>query len=102
MTALLASYPAPAGIGAQMTTQGTICKMIAKCTQQGKSIDEAIDFAQSSSKASGGFRLDGCAGLGKRGQRSGQPVIGCRKVAREPGGNTPVHLTGEVEWRRRC
>ena len=47
VTALLAGYPAPAGIGAQMTTQGTICKMVAKCTQQGRSINEAIDFAQS-------------------------------------------------------
>ena len=47
VTALLAGYPAPASIGTQMTTQGTICKMVAKCTHQGKSIDEAIDFAQS-------------------------------------------------------
>ena len=47
MTAFLAGYPAPAGIGTQMTTQGTICKMVAVCTQQGKSIEEAIDFAQS-------------------------------------------------------
>ena len=47
VTALLAGYPASASIGTQMTTQGTICKMVAKCTQQGKSIDEAIDFAQS-------------------------------------------------------
>jgi len=47
VTALLAGYPAPAGIGAQMTTQGTICKMVAKCTQEGRSIDEAIDFAES-------------------------------------------------------
>jgi hypothetical protein len=30
-----------------MTTQGTICKMVAVCTQQSKSIDEAIAFAQS-------------------------------------------------------
>ena len=27
--------------------QGTICKMVAQCTQQGKSIDQAIEFAQS-------------------------------------------------------
>jgi hypothetical protein len=47
VTALLAGYPAPPGIGTQMTTQGTICKMVAVCTQQGKSIEEAIDFAQS-------------------------------------------------------
>jgi ABC-type glycerol-3-phosphate transport system substrate-binding protein len=47
VTALLAGYPAPTGLGAQMFTQGTICKMVAQCTQQGKSIDEAIDFAQS-------------------------------------------------------
>jgi hypothetical protein len=47
VAALLAGYPAPAGIGTQMTTQGTICKMVALCTQQGKSIEEAVDFAQS-------------------------------------------------------
>jgi ABC-type glycerol-3-phosphate transport system substrate-binding protein len=45
--ALLAGYPAPASIGTQMFAQGTICKMVAQCTQQGKSIDAAIDFAQS-------------------------------------------------------
>ena len=44
---LLAGYPAPASIGTQMFAQGTICKMVAQCTQQGKSIDAAIDFAQS-------------------------------------------------------
>jgi len=43
---LLAGYPAPASIGTQMFAQGTICKMVAQCTQQGKSIDAAIDFAQ--------------------------------------------------------
>lgn len=47
VTALLAGYPAPPGIGTQMTTQGTICKIVAKCTQQGKSIGEAIAFGQS-------------------------------------------------------
>ena len=45
--ALLAGYPAPASIGTQMFAQGTICKMVAQCTQQGKSVDAAIDFAQS-------------------------------------------------------
>ena len=44
--ALLAGYPAPASIGTQMFAQGTICKMVAQCTQQGISIDAAIDFAQ--------------------------------------------------------
>ena len=52
VAALLAGYPAPPGIGTQMTTQGTICKMVAVCTQQGKSIDEAVDFAQSELEAS--------------------------------------------------
>ena len=46
MTALLAGYPAPTSLGAQMFAQGTICKMVAQCTQQGKSIDEAIDLAR--------------------------------------------------------
>ena len=46
VTALLAGYPAPTGLGAQMFAQGTICKMVAQCTQQGKSIDQAIDLAR--------------------------------------------------------
>lgn len=40
-------YPAPPKIGVQMYAQGTMCKMIAKCTQQGQSVDAAIDFAAS-------------------------------------------------------
>jgi hypothetical protein len=47
VTALLAGYPAPTSLGTQMFAQGTICKMVAQCTQQGKSINEAIEFAQS-------------------------------------------------------
>jgi ABC-type glycerol-3-phosphate transport system substrate-binding protein len=42
----VAGYPAPARIGVQMYSQGTMCKMIAQCTQQGKSIDEAIAFGE--------------------------------------------------------
>jgi hypothetical protein len=42
----VAGYPAPAKIGVQMYSQGTMCKMIAQCTQQGRSIDEAIAFAE--------------------------------------------------------
>jgi ABC-type glycerol-3-phosphate transport system substrate-binding protein len=42
----VAGYPAPARIGVQMYAQGTMCKMIAQCTQQGKSIDEAIAFGE--------------------------------------------------------
>jgi ABC-type glycerol-3-phosphate transport system substrate-binding protein len=40
-------YPAPPKLGVQMYAQGTMCKMIAKCTQEGQSIDAAIDYAQS-------------------------------------------------------
>jgi ABC-type glycerol-3-phosphate transport system substrate-binding protein len=47
VTALLAGYPAPPEMGAQMMTRGTICKMVAVCTQQGKSIGDALDFVQS-------------------------------------------------------
>jgi hypothetical protein len=47
VTALLAGYAAPTSLGAQMFAQGTICKMVAQCTQQGRSIDQAIEFAQS-------------------------------------------------------
>ena len=46
VTALLAGYPAPTSLGTQMFAQGTICKMVTQCTQQGKSIDQAIDFAR--------------------------------------------------------
>ena len=42
----VAGAPAPARIGVQMYSQGIMCKMIAQCTQQGKSIDEAISFCQ--------------------------------------------------------
>jgi len=40
-------YPAPPRLGVQMYSQGTMCKMIAKCTQEGQSIDAAIAYAQS-------------------------------------------------------
>jgi len=43
----VAGYPAPARIGVQIYSQGTMCKMIAQCTQMGKSIDEAIAWAES-------------------------------------------------------
>jgi ABC-type glycerol-3-phosphate transport system substrate-binding protein len=42
----VAGSPAPARIGVQMYAQGTMCKMIAQCTQQEKSIDEAITFGE--------------------------------------------------------
>jgi ABC-type glycerol-3-phosphate transport system substrate-binding protein len=42
VVSLLSGYPAPNNIGSQMFAQGTICNMVARCTQQGKSIDEAI------------------------------------------------------------
>jgi hypothetical protein len=42
----VAGYPAPAKIGVQMYSQGTMCKMIAQCTQQGKSIEQAIAFCE--------------------------------------------------------
>jgi len=42
----VAGYPAPAQIGVQMYAQGIMCKMIAQCTQQGRSIDEAIAFCE--------------------------------------------------------
>jgi ABC-type glycerol-3-phosphate transport system substrate-binding protein len=42
----VACSPAPAKIGVQMYSQATMCKMIAQCTQQGKSVKEAIDFGQ--------------------------------------------------------
>jgi hypothetical protein len=42
----VAGHPAPARIGVQIYSQGTMCKMIAQCTQMGKSIDEAIAFGE--------------------------------------------------------
>jgi ABC-type glycerol-3-phosphate transport system substrate-binding protein len=46
VTALLAGYPAPTSLGAQMFAQGIICKLVVQCTQQDKSRDQAIDFAR--------------------------------------------------------
>src|SRR5207237_1046070 len=43
----VAGHPAPARIGVQIYSQGAMCKMIAQCTQMGKSIDEAIAFGES-------------------------------------------------------
>jgi ABC-type glycerol-3-phosphate transport system substrate-binding protein len=40
---LLAGYPAPVHIADQLWAQGTICKLVARYTQQGKSMDQAID-----------------------------------------------------------
>src|SRR5438309_2427159 len=48
----VAGSPAPARIGVQIYSQGTMCKMIAQCTQQGRSIEEAITWAES--------ELEGC------------------------------------------
>ncbi len=42
----VAGAPAPARIGVQIYSQATMCKMIAQCTQMGKSIDEAIAFGE--------------------------------------------------------
>ena len=38
-------WPAPLKIGTQMYAQATMTKMIARCTQQGESIDRAIAWA---------------------------------------------------------
>jgi hypothetical protein len=79
--AFLAGYPAPPDIGTQMATQGTICKMVAVCTQQGKLIEEAVEFgpirtrrlpAKLSSCQYGG-RCAGC--LGKPGLRAAVPTV---------------------------
>ena len=43
----IAGYPAPLKIGTQMFAQATIMKMIAQCTQSGKSINAAMDWAES-------------------------------------------------------
>ena len=43
----ISGYPAPLKIGTQMFAQATIMKMIAQCTQSGKSINAAMDWAES-------------------------------------------------------
>jgi ABC-type glycerol-3-phosphate transport system substrate-binding protein len=43
----ITGYPAPLKIGTQMFAQATMMKMIAQCTQSGKSINAAMDFAES-------------------------------------------------------
>ena len=45
--ASIAGYPAPLKIGTQMFAQATIPKMIAMCTQSGKSIESAMNWAES-------------------------------------------------------
>jgi ABC-type glycerol-3-phosphate transport system substrate-binding protein len=42
----ITGYPAPPKIGSQMYAQATICKMVAACTQQKKSIDQAMKVAE--------------------------------------------------------
>ena len=42
MTASISCAPAPTNIATQMYSQATMTKMIARCTQQGESIDQAI------------------------------------------------------------
>jgi len=43
----ISGSPAPPRIGTQMFAQGTITKMIAQCTTQKKSVEQAIDWAAS-------------------------------------------------------
>lgn len=43
----ISGYPAPLKIGTQMFAQATIPKMVAQVTQQGKSVAQAIAFAES-------------------------------------------------------
>jgi hypothetical protein len=43
----IAGYPAPLKIGTQMFAQATIMKLIAQVTQSGKSIEAAMDWAES-------------------------------------------------------
>jgi len=42
----VSGYPAPPKIGTQMYAQATLCKVIAHCTQQKKSINDAMAFAE--------------------------------------------------------
>ena len=44
--ASIVGYPAPLKIGTQMWAQATVCKMIAQCTQGGKSIEAAMSWAE--------------------------------------------------------
>ena len=43
----VSGFPAPARIANQIYAQATMAKMIAQCTQSGKTIDQAIDWAAS-------------------------------------------------------
>ena len=46
----ISGAPAPVDIGTQMFAQGTMTKMIAQYTQQGKSADQAMDWAASETR----------------------------------------------------
>ena len=41
----ISTAPAPPKIAVQIYTQATMTKMIARCTQQGQSVDQAIAWA---------------------------------------------------------
>jgi hypothetical protein len=45
MIASISCAPAPTNIATQMYSQATMTKMIARCTQQGESVDRAIAWA---------------------------------------------------------
>ena len=45
LIASISCAPAPTNIATQMYSQATMTKMIARCTQQGQSIDQAIAWA---------------------------------------------------------
>jgi hypothetical protein len=45
LVASIACAPAPTAIATQLYSQATMTKMIARCTQQGESIDQAIAWA---------------------------------------------------------
>lgn len=49
----IAGAPAPPKMANQMYAQGTVTKLIARCTQRGESIDKAIAWAE---QEIGGFR----------------------------------------------
>ena len=46
VTLSIAGAPAPPKMANQMYAQGTMTKMIARCTQRGETIDQAIAWAE--------------------------------------------------------
>jgi hypothetical protein len=73
--ASVVGYPAPLKIGTQMFAQATVPKMIAMCTQSGKSIEAAMSWAETEIEGLCGRKRSRSAGCGAEAE-DGAKVVG--------------------------